>query len=99
MNHRLGSEHEHEPHRLRNSSDRERERQREGTSCHDVSFHQDSFGGALLEVRGQSAGYLQIAIGEQLFTTEKKMRKTKEGLYREGRLQKTHHRSLPSEAP
>lgn len=26
VNHRLGSEHEHEPHRLRNSRDRERER-------------------------------------------------------------------------
>ncbi len=43
-----------------------------------MSFHQDSFGGALLEVRGQSGGYLQIAIGEQLFTTEKKMRNTEE---------------------
>ncbi len=43
-----------------------------------MSFHQDSFGGALLEVRGQSGGYLQIAIGKQLFTTEKKMRNTEE---------------------
>jgi hypothetical protein len=45
-----------------------------------VSFHQESFGGALLEVKGQNGGYLWIAIGEQLFTIEKKMRKTKEGV-------------------
>jgi hypothetical protein len=30
-------------------------------------------------VRGQSGGYLRLAIGEQLFTIEKKMRKTEEG--------------------
>jgi hypothetical protein len=29
---------------------------------------------------GQSGGYLWIAIGEQLFTIEKKMRKTEEGV-------------------
>ncbi len=80
VNHRLGSEHEHEPYQLRNGRDRERERRREGTGCHDVSFHQDSFGGTVLEVRGQSGGYLQIATGEQLFTAEKKMRKTEEGV-------------------
>jgi hypothetical protein len=80
VNHRLGSEHEHEPYRLRNGRDRERERRREGTGCHDVSFHQDSFGGTVLEVRGQSGGYLQIATGEQFFTAEKKMRKTEEGV-------------------
>ncbi len=80
VNHRLGSEHEHEPHQLRNSRDRERERQKQGTSYHDVSFHQDNFEGVLLEVRGQSGGYLRIAIGEQLFTTEKKTRKTEEGV-------------------
>jgi hypothetical protein len=80
VNHRLGSEHEHEPHQLRNSRDRERERRKQGTSYHDASFHQDNFEGVLLEVRGQSGGYLRIAIGEQLFTTEKKTRKTDEGV-------------------
>jgi hypothetical protein len=31
-------------------------------------------------VRERSGGYLRIAIGEQLFTTEKKMKKIEEGV-------------------